>query len=348
MKCVVIYFSLTGNTGKVARAIQTGVKQITGHCDILPIKEANPRRLYEYDLIGLGSPVMGGYPGAWWMSPPLPVDIFIKNMRFVGGKHIFSFCTHGTQWAEYIPALVPKLKTRGLIVIGWADWYGSSFGPLGEPTPYWTDGHPDEIDLEEAEAFGREMVWRSQRIYAGETSLIPADPGPPPLRRELSDEVHFPHYATKTPQSFMKFTKFKLNYHKEKCVYPKCRLCMENCPMDGIDLTVDPPVIGKPCMAHFCQMCDQLCPTGAIEVDEEHIKWQAKGDREAKHFEDRMQAMREREAQGVFRRLMPEDKFGWDTRVYQAYPKHPRYVIGKGRPYGIDPWSWRGDHRSGK
>ena len=56
MKCVVIYFSLTGNTEKIARAIQTGIRQVAGHCDILPIKEANPRRLRDYDLIGLGNP----------------------------------------------------------------------------------------------------------------------------------------------------------------------------------------------------------------------------------------------------------------------------------------------------
>ena len=84
MKCVVIYFSQTGNTEKIARAIQTGVKQIADHCDILPIKEANPRRLYEYDLIGLGSPVHGGVPGN--------ITAFINNIRFVGGKHAFSFC----------------------------------------------------------------------------------------------------------------------------------------------------------------------------------------------------------------------------------------------------------------
>ena len=56
MKCAVIYFSQTGNTEKIARAIHTGMQQITGNCDLLPLKEANPRRLYQHDLIGLGSP----------------------------------------------------------------------------------------------------------------------------------------------------------------------------------------------------------------------------------------------------------------------------------------------------
>ena len=83
MKCVIIYFSQTGNTEKIAKAIQSGVKQATGHCDIFKIKEANPRRLYEYDLIGIGSAVFGGQLGS--------VGVFLNELRFVGGKHAFLF-----------------------------------------------------------------------------------------------------------------------------------------------------------------------------------------------------------------------------------------------------------------
>lgn len=169
MKCAVIYFSQTGNTEKIARAIQSGVKEIAGHCDILTLKEANPKNLYEYDLIGLGSMVFD-------FKEPANVTSFISNLRFLGGKHIFSFCTHCTMGFLYFPSVVPKIKKRGLTVIGWCDWYGHNWGPIHNPTPYGTDGHPDEIDLKEAEEFGREMVWRSQRIYAGETSLIPEEP----------------------------------------------------------------------------------------------------------------------------------------------------------------------------
>ncbi|MBN1367784.1 MAG: flavodoxin domain-containing protein, partial [Dehalococcoidales bacterium] len=106
MKCIIVYFSQTGNTEKIARAIQAGVKKTAGHCDIVKMQEANPRRLYEYDLIGLGSPVIGLVPGN--------VAIFIKNMSFLGGKHIFSFCSHGTHPEMYYPDIVRKLNRRGL------------------------------------------------------------------------------------------------------------------------------------------------------------------------------------------------------------------------------------------
>ena len=162
MKCVIIYFSQTGNTEKITHAIQSGIMSITGHCDLLTIKEANPRRLYDYDLIGLGSLVI--------IKEPPNVTFFINNLRCVGGKHAFSFCTHGPMGFIYNPSVVPQLKKKGLIVVGWNDWYGGGAG-LDMPTPFPTDGHPDKIDLEEAEDWGRQMVWHSQRIYAGETSL---------------------------------------------------------------------------------------------------------------------------------------------------------------------------------
>lgn len=319
---------MTGNTEKIARAIQIGEQQAAGHCDILPIKEANPRRLSEYDLIGLGTPVIG------MSHPTTNVNLFIKNMRFVGGKHIFSFCTHNTLWNTYFYQVVPKLKKRGLVVIGWGHWFGSAFGPLGEQTPHLTDGHPDDIDLQDAEAFGREMVWRSQRIYGGENNLIPVEPTlPPPLFGELREMA-----VPKDDENHAVTMKFHLNYNKEKCLYPKCRLCMDHCPMDGIDLSMDPPVIGKPCMT--CMMCDQLCPTGAIEVDEAQMLDHKRVDEELGFKGPAIQRCREYEKQGIFRRLIPEEKVGWDRPIYKVYNKHPRFVIGKGRPYGMDPWSW--------
>ena len=95
MKSVIVYFSQTGNTETIARAIQSGIKQMAGHCDIIKIKDANPKKLYEYDLIGVGSPVHG---------PLGCVGTFLDNMKFVGGKQAFIFCTHGTMPGSYFPA----------------------------------------------------------------------------------------------------------------------------------------------------------------------------------------------------------------------------------------------------
>jgi NAD-dependent dihydropyrimidine dehydrogenase PreA subunit len=309
VKSIVIYFSQTRNTEKIAKAIQNGVKQATSHCDILTIKEANPKRLYEYDLIGLGSPIM--------LKEPPNVTAFISNMRCVGGKHVFSFCTHGAVEVFYHPSVVPRLRKKGLVVIGWNDWYGGAWA-LDMPTPYATDGHPDEIDLKEAEDWGREMAWRSQRIYAGETSLIPDEPPPP---------ISLPGWADDSDVKHLRYSRI-LKYDRAKCVYPKCRLCMENCPMDGIDLTVKPYILAKPCMN--CGFCLLICPTGAIYTDEKDMDGLCQWIREDMQKYDH-QLLANAKARGHFRPLVPNEKIGW-TPVYKMYTKRPGFVIGKGRP----------------
>lgn len=314
MKAVVIYSSQTGNTEKIAYAIQRGVKQVTGQCDSLKMKETNPKRLYEYDLIGIGAPTHGSKEPAW-------VDTFIKNMRYVGGKHCFTFSTHGTLPANFFASIIPKLKKKGLIVIGYDDWYGGG-NHAQNPGPWYTEGHPDEIDLEEAEAFGREMVMRSARISHGETNLIP----------EVPAMIDFGELAPEKVFRDRRHVREFAKYEREKCLYPECRLCMDNCPWDGIDLTVDPPILHQPCT--YCGgLCEAICPTGAINWD----AWRAHPMQEVTpggkgHIEELgLPTLREAEKQGRFRRLISEEEVNSYVPPVGYYDKHPRFIIGKGR-----------------
>jgi hypothetical protein len=108
----------------------------------------------------------------------------LNDLRFVGGKHAFFFCTHGsgTRGWNFFPTAYQRARKSGLVIIGTGDWYGDCY-LLHMPEPYPTAGHPDDIDLREAEAFGREMVMRSWKITAGETSLIPPEPKAPEMPR---------------------------------------------------------------------------------------------------------------------------------------------------------------------
>jgi flavodoxin/NAD-dependent dihydropyrimidine dehydrogenase PreA subunit len=307
LKTAIVYYSLTGNTEKITEAIQFGIKQITGQCDIIKIKEANPKGLYDYDLIGFGAPVYGG-------KEPINVAAFIKDIRFLGGKQAFVYSTHCTMLFNFFPSIMPKLIEKGLTIIGIGDWFGSHFTPPTSESPYMTDGHPDEIEMKEAEAFGREIVERSKRIAAGETNLIPVVP-PMKTPPEMKGTPH---------GTFAQLVKFE----KEKCLYPACRLCMDNCPMDGFDLTVNPPIVAQPCLN--CGFCEQICPTGAINAKE----WlETPNDAIIRiHREFGIPNLKEAEAKGKFRWIVPEDKVGWDTPIYKLYPNHPRWIIGKGRP----------------
>ena len=117
-----------------------------------------------------------------------------------------------------------------------------------------------------------------------------------------------------------------LKFHPEKCVYPSCRLCMDNCPMDGIDLSMDPPVIATPCMS--CTLCAKICPTGALDESEWFNTFK---ERTAKFMDTWYSTyIDKQEAEGKFRRLVPKDKIGRKTPIGKIHNKHPQWLIGKG------------------
>ena len=61
--------------------------------------------------------------------------------------------------------------------------------------------------------------------------------------------------------------KLKPVYNAEKCLYPKCTKCMDNCPTKSIDLSESPGVSYETCGPCLVWFCEQLCPTGAMEVN---------------------------------------------------------------------------------
>lgn len=294
MNGLIIYFSLTENTKKIAHAIHKGMTPLAEECDLVTLKQVDMNSLDKYGLIGLGSPV--------WAGVPANVEDFIQSLPILKGKHIFAFSTHGTKPERFFPRIVELLTNRGLTMIGTRDWYGSVYLP-NLPKPYFTDGHPDEIDLKEAEDFGREMVALSKKIKAGEAE-------PPPLPSPLPPEA----YSSARPR-------IKKTFHEQKCRFPKCRLCMDHCPMDAIDLSLSPKIFKKGC--EHCYFCEMICPEGAIEVD-----YGAVLDMGVSRARDVfLKALETAEAEGRFRPLVSKKDIGWDTPYYKLHNKHPRYII---------------------
>ena len=322
MKSIVIYYSQTGNTKKIAEAIHSGMSQLAEKCDIAPLGEVATKELRHYDLIGLGSPV------------PLPTIItnFINNMPSLKDRYGFTFCTHGTHPGDYIARMVAALRRKGLIVTGWNDWFGSAFIPI-LPKPYYTDGHPDEIDLKEAKNFGREIVARTRRISKGEVRVIPRLPrkgkyerlyGIPPqvvpeeIRKALEEDIR---------KGYEEIGKCKPKLNVEKCKYPKCTICMDNCPTHSINLSASPPISYQTCRPCLLWFCEQLCPTGAIEVDWETMD----------KLEDMLKSIFSLLAEPLrtfkdlrrFRSLVPFEEVGRDKPLYKIR-RHPRLIIRDG------------------
>jgi len=307
----------------VAKAIQSGIESAAGQCDLIKIKEFDPKKLAEYDLIGIGSPIYG-------FAEPENIQYFIKEIEGAEGKHVFPFATHGTCPEYYYPSIVPKLTDKGMVVIGLYNCYGTVY-MMGSPNPYPTDGHPDDIDLQEAKGFGIRMVERSQRISAGETGLLPKIPvwAKADLKKYIADrdiKEEEMGVKIKTPLKPM------MNYDREKCRYPKCSLCMTGCPVNGIDLSKDPPVLASPCM--MCRLCTDLCPTGAMERTMTMPKLSKRWEMTKSYYLD---PLAQAELEGRFRRLVPLEKIGWDTPLTTKDEKYER-----SRKFAIDEFAkWK-------
>jgi len=292
--------------------------ELSETCDIARLQDVDTGDVAGYDLIGLGAPV-------WHRREPANVMNFIEyTMNSVERKHGFAFCTHGLLPGRFLARVAPIMTQKGLTVIGWNNWYCSVTMPE-KPKPYFTDGHPDEIDLAEAKDFGREMAERSRRIYAGEDGLISSlpqgrdydelYPGRGSNWQLKKGRIPRQENAEDLEQTGLRSFDFKFN--REKCLYPRCTLCIDNCPTSSIDMSASPPILRKRC--DRCWYCEQICPRGAIEVD-----WESIVKIIDKHVAPGFVELAEEAAtEGRFRRLVPPEAVGWKTYWYQV-KKPPR------------------------
>ena len=101
---------------------------------------------------------------------------------------------------------------------------------------------------------------------------------------------------------------------------------MDNCPVDGIDLTMQPPVIAKPCIN--CEYCTEICPTGALDGSDFNDFAAPILARDIKVV--LLSDLARAQAEGHFRPLVPADKVGTDLPLYKSHTKHPQWIIGKG------------------
>ena len=320
MKSIVIYFSQTGNTKKIAQSIYQGIIEEDDDCDISRIQDITAKDLLQYDLIGLGSPI-------WHRREPINVLSFIEyEMNTLEDKLTFVFGTHGVFPGHYIGRMVPALTLEGLIVIGWRTWYCACSVPE-HPKPYFTDGHPDDIDLAEALEFGKEMLKRGKRLKAGEEGAIPELPRgkayhelyPGPGSTDHVYSTHPPKGSKQEIKELIDLRSFDFKVNKDKCLYPKCTVCIDNCPTHSINFTVSPPIFRKNC--DRCWFCEQICPRGAIEVD-----WTPIADFVDKNIVDGWFKVADKaEASGRLRRLGKPEDIGRKTFWYKT--KKPRLKI---------------------
>jgi hypothetical protein len=163
MNAIIIYWSNTGNTEKVAYAIHEGLEEAGANVTIKRVGEAGDIDYFTYDLVCIG------FPSHQW-HPPEPMDAFLNSRHRayskqgyvkvgapkVAGRNALIFCTYSgphTGIREAIPAGLYAgqfFEHLGFTVVG--EWYvvgefhgkeaNSTRGKLGD-----IRGLPNEEDL---------------------------------------------------------------------------------------------------------------------------------------------------------------------------------------------------------
>lgn len=309
MKVIIVYYSQTGNTQKVARKIRDGLRKSGAEVTLKFIKKVTFEELNDYDVIGIGCPV--------WFEMTPNVRKFVEDMPNQDGKLGFVFNTHATMPDLFDPLAVPRMQQKGLKMVDWNDWYGNSYIQIF-PEPYYTAGHPDEQDLNEAFEWGVELGNKCQAILNGEPFEFPEMPQPNMTPMHANAAImhlggfHNMHGA--------------LVRDPDKCLYPKCHICMDNCTRDYIDLSAEPQKYGscgdKCDDNHGCTYCEMLCPTGAIHPVVPYEEACPVGKEHGSELFEYV--LGKAEEAGKFRRLIPFDKVGKTTPFYSVHNKHPR------------------------
>jgi hypothetical protein len=174
MKALVLYSSLTGNTEKVAKRIESTLKELGNETDCIKVSDETTVELLSYDLVFVGSPaiqwlpakpmvdsitaMLRGYSGDGKVVPGSPIRV---------GKFAVCFCTYtGTHIGVHEAVPVTKWIRSFLMHLGFTvldEWHvpgefvnnekASKGSRLGNVT-----GRPNENDLRDIEQRVRGVI----------------------------------------------------------------------------------------------------------------------------------------------------------------------------------------------
>ena len=132
-KIGIIYYSRTGNTEKMAKAVYEGVKSEGVEVELKKVEEVSPEDLLGWDGIIVGSPCYYGLPAA-----PIK-ELFDRSIKYHGdleGKvgAAFSSSTNvGGGNETTILAILQMMLIHGMIVKGTSK--GDHYGPVSIEEP---------------------------------------------------------------------------------------------------------------------------------------------------------------------------------------------------------------------
>ncbi len=248
MKAVMVYFSQTGNTKKVSRAMAEAMREKGCRVEEVTLKKARSADLEKADVIGIGAP-------CFMSQAPTPVKEFLKSLPGLEGRAAFVFATSGGGPGRVLYDMASILEDKGARVAGGYLARGECFYPA--PCIYGRfPGRPDEKDLDGARRFAHSL--------AGHVS----SGGRTPVEENREDLLHGGHglydfAATISTDALNRLLLPAPMLDVSRC--DQCRRCAAECPTANISMGPY-PVLGPRCIR--CHRCLTVCPQNAF-----HANW---------------------------------------------------------------------------
>lgn len=243
MKSVAVYyFSGTGNTEIIANMIKEAFSEHQYSVDLIRIEDVLKNKLkidlQKYDLIGIGSPVIG------YTAPGIVKD-FIRILPREKNRKMFIFRTAGGVAPVNYNASKPIM--RKLSRKGYEVFYERFFSISSN----WIVRFNDDIILQLHDASRKKVGIMCEELIRGEKRI---------LKTELKLKVLMELVMRITPSFFRLVGKDMVI--NTSCTH--CGLCVKNCPAGNIYEKNDKIKFKMAC--NSCLRCVYSCPQNAIKL----------------------------------------------------------------------------------
>jgi flavodoxin/ferredoxin len=244
MNILLVYFSQTGNTRKVAETMAEAFRDKGHTVRSLSIKEALPEDIKGCEVMGIGTPCFES-------QAPTPVKNFLRALPPLYGKPAFVFATSGGMPGRVLYDLTSIIQKKGASVL--AGFMGR--GTVHHPAPCIMGrmpGRPNQEDLGRARLFAESLLKHLQTAQFG--------PMPEGRKDALTLQVGFYELVALIAQPFL--LRILLPKPKiDQALCNQCGICDQECPMQSITLNPYPVLDGR-CIR--CYHCQNICPQTAI------------------------------------------------------------------------------------
>lgn len=156
VRVLICYYSRSGNTRRMARLIEKGVRSRRVDVDTKDVKDVRPSTLLEYDAIVIGSPT---YYGLMSAEVKRLLDRSVKHHGELEGKVGGAFSSShnvGGGNETTVVAILEALLIHGMVICG--DPEGDHYGPV-------SIGKPDKRAESVCVRYGERIADLTERLH---------------------------------------------------------------------------------------------------------------------------------------------------------------------------------------